>query len=184
MTVTTTVSGEGTSTIAITGTGSQTLVKGDVLTFGTAGGSGVYAVHPITKKVYPFLQQFVVQALNTASGGAYTGVSVSPAFYTSASKGLQNISQFPQSGMTVTILGSASTGYTQNLAFHKNAFRMVSVPLVMPKAVEFAAQETYQGITVAIIRAFDPLLRRMITRMDFLGGITADRPEWACRVWN
>lgn len=176
ITVTTTVSTEGAATIALTGTGSQTLLLGDVFTIGS-----VFAVHPITKKVYPFLQQFVVTANNTASSGSYTGVAISPAIYTSASKGLQNVDSFPQSGATVTLVGAASTAYTQNMFFHKNAFRMVSAPLIIPKAVEWAVQETYQGVSVSIIRAFDVLQRRMITRVDFLGGLLAERPEWAVR---
>lgn len=175
----TTTSSEGDSTIALTGTGSQTLVIGDVFTVGS-----VFAVHPITKKVYTFLQQFVVQNNVTASSGAFTGVQIIPSIYTATSNGLQNVNSLPQSGAAVTLMGAASTGYTQNMFFHKNAFRMVSVPLIVPKAVEWAVQETYQGVSVAIIRAFDVLQRRMITRMDFLGGFVADRPEWAARGWN
>jgi hypothetical protein len=52
----------------------------------------------------------------------------------------------------------------------------------MPKNAEFAAQETYEGITVSIVRDFDIKTRKMITRVDFLGGLVADRPEWACRI--
>ena len=177
LTVTTTVSVEGQATINLTGTGAQTLVAGDTFTI-----AGVFAVHPITKQPYPFLQSFVVTAANTASGGAYTNVAISPALYTSASKGLQNISAFPTSTSVVTLTGSASTTYTNNLAFHKNAFRMVSVPLIMPNAVEFAEQSTVDGITVSVIRAWDNPTRKMVTRMDFLGGLAADRPEWACKI--
>lgn len=177
----TNTSSEGDATIALTGTGSQTLKKGDVFTV-----ANVFAVHPIQKFAYQDLAQFVVLADNTASGGAYTNVSVAlmngKAMYTATSKGLQNIDSLPQSGAAVTLVGNASSALIQNLAFHKNAFRMVSVPLVMPEAVEFAYQETYQGITVAIVRAFDILQRRMVTRLDFLGGICAERPEWACRL--
>lgn len=172
----TTTSTEGDATLAITGTSSGTLKKGDIFTIGS-----VFAVHPITKVKQTFLQQFVVMADNTAVSTAYTGVKISPAVY-AASGGLQSVDSLPQSGAAIIMLGSVSTGYTQNLAFQKGAFRMVSVPLVMPEAVEFAEQETYKGITVAIVRAFDVLKRRMITRVDFLGGITATRPEWACRV--
>lgn len=172
----TTTSTEGDTTIALTGTGTQTLKKGDVFTI-----ASVYAVHPITKVKQSFLQQFVVTADNTASGGAYTGVAVSPSIY-AASGGLQTVDSLPQSSAVVTLVGTASTGYTQNLCFHRDAFRMVSVPLVLPEAVEIAEQETYKGVTVAIVRAFDVLKRRMITRMDFLGGFCATRPEWSCRV--
>lgn len=178
ITVTTTVSTEGAATINLTGTGSQVLKKGTVFTI-----AGVYAVHPITKKAYPFLQQFVVGADNTASSGAYTGVSVSPAMYTSASGGLQSVSAFPVSTAVVTLVGSASTSYSQSLCFHKEAFRMVSVPLIMPKKSEVAEQYTTEsGLTVALIRDFDVLKRRMVTRLDFLGGLAPVRPEWATRI--
>lgn len=175
-TITTTVSVQGQSTVAITGTGSQTLKAGDVFTV-----ASVYAVHPITKQTYPFLQQFVVTADATASGGAYASVSISPALYTTGS--LQNINRFPTASDVVTLVGSASTSYTQNLAFHKSAFRMVSVPLIMPKNAEIAEQYTTEsGFTLALVRDFDVLQRRMITRLDFLGGVAAVRPEWAARV--
>lgn len=177
ITVTTTVSSEGATTVSLTGTGTQTLKKGDVFTI-----SSVFAVHPITKQTYPFLQQFVVTADNTAVASSYTNVAISPALYTSSSGGLQNVSAMPTASSTVTLVGAASSSYTQNLAFHRNAFRMVSVPMVMPEMVEFAAQETYKGVTVAVVRAFDVFQRRMITRLDFLGGLAADRPEWSTRL--
>lgn len=174
----TTTSVNAASTLAITGTSGGTLKAGDVITI-----AAVFAVHPITKQTFPFLQQFVVTADNTAVSTAYTGVAISPTIYDATTgKGLQNVSALPQSGAAITVIGTASTAYTQNLAFHKNAFRMVSVPLIMPTAVEFAEQETVDGITVAIIRAWDQLTRKMVTRMDFLGGICSDRPEWACKI--
>jgi len=37
-------------------------------------------------------------------------------------------------------------------------------------------------VTVQFVRQFDVLKRRMINRLDFLGGISAVRPEWACRI--
>ncbi len=167
---------EGATTFGITGTSGGTLTAGTKFTV-----AGVYAVHPITKTVYPFLQQFTVTALNTAVSTAYTGVAISPAPYTSSSLGLQNVNRIPTSGDAITIVsGALSTTYQTGLAFHKNAFRMVSAPLVMPTAVEFAAQESYEGINVAIVRAFDVYKRTMVTRLDVLCGLTADRPEWAC----
>jgi hypothetical protein len=178
--VRTTVSTEGQSTLVVEGltTTTGTVTKGTTFTIDT-----VFAVHPITKTTLPNLQEFVVTADATADGSGYATLSISPALYTSASNGLQNISAFPVDGDTCNVkTGTASTGYTNNLAFHKDAFRMVSAPLVMPTKAEFAVQESYQGISVAIIRDFDVNTRKMITRLDFLGGITADRPEWACRL--
>lgn len=177
----TTTSVAGATTIALTGTGTQTLKAGQTFTV-----AGVNAVHPQTKADLGYLQQFVITADNTASGGAFTGVAISPTIYTSTSGSLQTVTRFPTASDVVTLGAgtgnTASTVYPQNLAFHKSAYRMVSVPLVMPDAVEYAAQETYEGVTVAIVRAFDVLKRRMITRIDFLGGFAATRPEWACRI--
>lgn len=173
-----TTSVNGATTIALTGTSGGTLTAGQVFTI-----ASVNAVHPQTKADLGYLQQFVVTALNTASGTAYTGVAISPTIYDATTgKTLQNVTALPQSGAVVTIVGSASTAYTNSLAFHTDAFRMVSVPLILPDAVEFAVQETYKGVTVAIVRAFDILKRRMVTRIDFLGGLSLVRPEWAVRL--
>jgi hypothetical protein len=108
-------------------------------------------------------------------------VAFSPAVYTTG--GRQNVSAFPTNGSAIVVVGATSTSYTQNLAFHKSAFRMVSVPLIMPKNAEIAEQYTSEsGFTIALVRDFDVLQRRMITRLDFLGGVAAVRPEWAARV--
>ena len=176
-TVTTTVSTEGATTIAITGTGTQTIAKGDVFTI-----AGVYDVHPITKATLPNLKQFVATATATAVAGAYT-VSISPAIYTSASTSLQNVSQFPTSTSVVTFLtGSASTTYQNSLYYHKSAFRMASVPLVMPDGLDMAAQETVDGMTIRVIRDYNVLTDQLILRLDFLGGLATVRPEWAVRA--
>lgn len=157
---------------------SAVIKKGSVFTI-----DNVYAVHPQTKTTYSgMLQQFVVTAdANESSGTAI--VSISPTIYSSASGSLQNVSALHADEAACTFIGSASTSYTQNLAYHRDAFRMVSLPLIMPKSAEYAEQRTVDGITVAIVRDFDIKTRRMITRLDFLGGLVADRPEWACRIW-
>lgn len=156
-----------------------TVKKGSVFTI-----AGVYAVHPQTKVAYPFLQQFVVTADATADGSGQATLSISPTIYSSASGSLQNVSALPADEAAITFVGAASTTYTQSLMFHKKAFRVASVPLVLPTAVEFAEQASEDGMNIAIIRAFDPLTRKMITRLDFLGLVVPVRPEWACRVTN
>lgn len=169
---------EGAETINIDalGAGTDTVTKGTVFTI-----AGVNQVHPITKVDLGVAQQFVVTADATAAGGAVT-LAISPSIY-AGSNGLQNVTALPADNAVVTFAsGAASTGFTQNLQYHKNAFKMVSVPLVMPTNAEVAAQETVDGITVAVIRDFDVMKRRMITRLDFLGGLSAVRPEWANRI--
>lgn len=174
-TVTTTISVQGQATIAITGTGSQTLKAGDVFTV-----ASVFRVHPITKTVTSDLQQFVVTADNTASAGAYTSVAISPAVYTTGT--LQNINRFPTSADVVTLVGALSTGYTQNIAFHSSAFRFASAPLVMPTNAMMAGQESAQGINLRVWQDPVILTDKVIARLDCLWGIAAVRPEWAVRL--
>jgi len=170
---------EGATTIHIDGltASTGTVTVGSVITF-----EGVYAVHPITKQAYPFLQQFTVVTGGTADGNGDLDITVSPAMYTSASGGLQNVSALPADGADVVFVGGAGQTSLQNLAFHKDAFRMVSVPLIMPQKAEWTVQQTYKGYTIAIIRDWDQMKRRMVTRLDFLGAISGVRTEWACRL--
>lgn len=172
----TTTSSEGDSTLALTGTSAQTLKAGDSFTIGS-----VFAVHPQTKQTLNYLQPFVVLANNTASSGSYTGVSVYPTIY-AGSGGLQNVNALPQSSAVVTLVGAASTGYNQNLAYHKKAFRVCSVPLMLPKGNHMAEQSTVDGMTVRVWMDSIILTDKMVLRVDFLGAFLAVRPEWATRI--
>lgn len=177
--VRTTVSSQGATDIVVEAltTTTGTVTKGTVFTV-----AGVYAVNPHTKEVSTDLQQFVVVDDETADGSGYATLTVSPAMYTTGS--LQNISAFPTDGAAITPVGAASTGYKQNLAFHKNAFRIATVPLIMPKNAEFAAMHSYKGMKFHVIYDWDQNKRAMVLRLDILGGLCAERPEWACRVPN
>lgn len=176
-TVTTTVSTQGATTVAITGTGTQTIKKGDVFTIGS-----VFAVNPQTRESTGSLQQFVATADATASGGAYT-VSVSPAIYTSG-QALATVDSFPQSGATVTFLGSASTQYPQNLLYHKDAIAFATADLVMPQGVDMASRQVHNGISMRIVRQYDINNDRMPCRIDVLYGYSVIRPQLGCRLWG
>lgn len=169
----------GMSTLGVDGVASgATITKGSVFTI-----SGVNAVHPQTKVDLGYLQQFVVTADVTETAGNSVTLSISPSIYYTTTDPRQNVTAAPvdETG-TLVFYGAASTNYTYSLAYHKDAYRMVSVPLVLPKAAEIAEQYTYKGMTVAIVQSWDVLKRRMITRIDFLGGFSPVRPEWACKI--
>lgn len=176
-TVNTTVSVQGTTSLAITGltTTTGTITAGEVFTV-----ANVYSVHPITKVSTGQLQQFVCTTLATADGSGNATLTVSPAMYTTGSQ--QNIDSFPQSTATCTPVGAASTAYQQNLTYAPSAFRFASVPLVLPDGVDMASQSTVNDITVRVIRDYLPLTDKMVMRIDVLYGFTVVRPEWACRV--
>ena len=176
-TVTTTVSSQGATTIAITGTGTQTIKKGDVFTI-----ANVYSVNPQTRESTGSLQQFVATADATAAGGAYT-VSVSPAIYT-ASQALATVDAFPQSGAVVTFLGSASTQYPQNLIYHRDAITFATADLVMPQGVDMASRQVHNGISLRVVRQYDINNDRMPCRVDVLYGYSVIRPQMAVRMWG
>ncbi len=177
-TVTTTVSAQGTSTIAITGTGTQTIKKGDVFTI-----AGVYAVNPQTRESTGSLQQFVVTADVQATGGAYASVSISPAIYTS-SVALATVSSFPQAGDTITFLGGASTQYPQNLVYHRDAIAFATADLLLPQGVDMASRQVHNGVSMRVVRQYDINNDRMPCRIDVLYGYSVIRPQMAVRLWG
>jgi hypothetical protein len=128
---------------------SATIEKGCVFTI-----DGVYAVNPVTKAVLPHLQQFVVRTAVTAhASGGTTTLSISPAIITSGA--FQTVSAAPADDAPITVVGAASTGYAQNLVFHKNAFALAVVPLVVPPAAVGVARESYKGLSVMLTPYFD-----------------------------
>jgi hypothetical protein len=177
-TVTTTVSTQGQATLNITGTGTQTLAVGDVFTI-----ANVYAVNPQTRQSTGSLQQFVVTEAATAVAGAYTGVKISPAIYTSANA-LATVDSFPQATAAVTFLGSASTTYPQNLIYHKDAISFATADLLLPNGVDMASRQVHNGISMRVVRQYDINNDRMPCRIDVLYGYSVIRAPMACRLWG
>jgi len=174
-----TVSTQGQSTISIDGgTGSATIAVGDVFTI-----AGVFAVNPQTRESTGSLQQFTVTAAATASSGAWTNVSISPAMFTS-DNALATISAFPQDGAVVTFLGAASTQYAQNLVYHKDAITFATADLLMPQGVDMASRQVHNGISMRIVRQYDINNDRLPCRIDVLYGYSTIRPQMACRIWG
>jgi hypothetical protein len=177
-TVTTTIAAQGANTINITGTGTQTLRRGDVFTI-----AGVFAVNPQTRESTGSLQQFTVLADATAAAGAYTGVQISPAIFT-ASNALATVDSFPQASAVVTFLGAASTQFPQNLVYHKDAITFATADLLLPQGVDMASRQVHNGISMRIVRQYDINNDRMPCRIDVLYGYGVIRPQMACRLWG
>lgn len=143
--------------------------------------AGVYQVHPESKATMSSLQQFVVTADVTATTTTAT-LAISPPIVISGAT--QNVNASPANSAAITVVGSASTGYGQNLAFHKDAFSFATADLILPQGVDFARREVYDGISMRIVRAYDINNDNLPCRIDVLYGYKTIRPQLACRVTN
>jgi len=177
ITVTSTVATEGQSTLGISFTGSsKTWNVGDVFTIGS-----VFAVNPQTRQSTGSLQQFTVTAV--ATGSSTATLSISPALYT-AGNALATVNSFPQAAAVVTMLGSANTGYPQNLVYHKDAISFATADLLLPQGVDMASRQVHNGISLRIVRQYDINNDRLPCRIDVLYGYAAIRPITAVRLWG
>lgn len=157
-------------------TGSRVLNQGDVFTL-----TGVYAVNPVTKATLPYLQQFVLRAGVTTDANAAnnTALTISPPIITSGA--FQTVSAAPADDAPITYLGTAATGYSQNMVFHKNAFTLCMVPLFKPNTGE-SSVVTNDGLSVRVWQADDITNNRAIWRLDVLYGKKAIDPRLATRL--
>ena len=177
ITVTSTVSTEGQSTLPISFTGSSKVWNvGDVFTIG-----GVFAVNPQTRQSTGSLQQFTVTAV--ATGSSTATLNISPALFT-AGNALATVNAFPQASAVVTMLGSALTSYPQNLVYHKDAISFATADLLLPQGVDMASRQVHNGISLRIVRQYDINNDRLPCRIDVLYGFAAIRPITAVRLWG
>lgn len=168
--------------------GTYTLKAGEIFTV-----ANCYSVNPETKQTNGSLQQWVATAdATTASTDGEFDILVEPQICTSASGVLQTVNSLPADGKTVIFMGkgtgaaadTAATVYPQNLAFHRDAFTLACADLVMPKGVDFAAREVYDGISLRIVRQYDINNDTFPCRIDVLFGWKTVRPRMACRIFG
>lgn len=149
---------------------------GDVFTI-----ANVYAVNPVTKATLPFLKQFVVTA--DANSGAATGpatLTISPPIITSGA--FQTVNSAPADNALLTVVGTGGTGYRQNMIFNKNAFALVTVPLVSPPGAVDVSRQSYKGLNVRVIPVYDGTNDVSSWRLDVLYGTKCIDPRQALRL--
>jgi hypothetical protein len=159
-------------------TDGNTLVPGDVFTI-----AGVFAVNPQTRESTGSLQQFVVQNTVTSASTEFLDVDFLPAVY-APTQALATVTALPAAGDVVTFLGAASTGYPQNLIYHKDAITFATADLMLPQGVDMASRKVHNGISMRIVRQYDINNDRMPCRIDVLYGYSVIRPQMAVRMWG
>jgi hypothetical protein len=149
------------------------LNAGDVFTI-----ADVNAVNPVTKADLGFAKQFTVISYSSNTLVFYPAMIWTGAF--------QNVAV--TSGVTdlntkaITAIGTAATGYKQNLVFHKNAFALVTVPLIDPPGAAEVSRQTYKGTSVRVIPVYDGVTDESAWRLDVLYGVKAIDPRRAVRL--
>lgn len=182
---------QGDSTTAIstltckwTSDGSGTLEKGTVFDI-----AGVYSVNPETGESTGQLQPFVVTEDATIDQTTFD-ISISPPILfnkngTTAKATVYSSTGDVADGSQITIRSGATAGnYTQNLAYHKDAFTLATADLIMPKGVDFSARESFDGISMRIVRQYDISNDSLPCRIDVLCGWKTTRPEMAVRIFG
>lgn len=157
-------------------TGSNNLNVGDVFTI-----AGVFSVNPQSRQSTGLLQQFVVTANFSNSGGLGT-ISISPSIV--ASGQFQNVSNGAAASSVITPLGGAATVSPMNLAFHRDAFVLASADLPLPRGVHMAERVSSKkvGLSVRMIQAYDVVNDIFPCRLDVLYGWATPYPQLACRI--
>lgn len=154
-------------TVSITGI----LKKGDVFTL-----ANVNAVNPVSKASTGALQQFTVTADANSDGTGNSTITISPPIIISGP--YQTVTAAPADNAAITVVAS----HAANLAFHKNAFALVTVPIELPDGAAFKARESHNGLSVRVVKQYDIDSDDDIIRIDVLYGVKTIYPELACRL--
>ena len=174
--VTTTVSTQGATSIALTVGSGLTVKAGDVFTV-----ADCFAVNPQTRESTGSLFQFVALADATAVS---TAIVVTVAAIYTAANALATVDSFPTAAKAVVFVGAASSQYAQNLVYHKDAITFATADLLLPQGVDMAARAVHNGISLRIVRQYDINNDRMPCRIDVLYGFSTIRPQMGCRIWG
>jgi hypothetical protein len=167
--------------------GATTLNKGDVYVL-----DGVNSVNPLTYASTGRLQQFVVTATTSDSGGNMTALPFSPPIITSGQ--LQTVDASPASGAGITVLGAtsktsgtlATTTSPQSFVYHPDAFAFVMADLIKPGAgaVSTPVSSKALGFSFRMVEQYQIGTDQNGTRLDMLIGAATLQARLASRVWG
>ncbi len=155
------------------------LSAGEIITI-----AGVYGLNPENQSSTGYLQSFVVTENCSSDSGGNVTIPIAPSIVLAGPQVVNGtVAASPANGAQVFLMsGAGSTAYPMNIAYHKDAFTLATADLEMPKGVDFAARETYDGISMLIVRAYDINNAQFPCRIDVLAGWATLRPELACRI--
>jgi hypothetical protein len=159
-------------------TAGTSINKGDVFKIGS-----VYAVNIRTKSKLGFQQQFTVISDSTVADGAgKASITISPPIISDTASPYQNVDAAPIDGATITLMGSGSGSYAQNLIFKPDAFGLTVVPQELPDGAPGASRATHKGFSVRVIPGYDIINNKSLWRIEALYGVSALDPRKSTRL--
>lgn len=161
--------GSNLTVTAITGT----FKKGDVIVI-----AGVFGVNPVTKQSTGELRQFALTA--DVSAGA-TPLPIYPPI-TPGNVAYGTVTASPAGGALITLVGGAGTTFRKNFVMDPSAITLATADLALPKNMDMAGRESYDGISMRFLRGYDVTNDVFVSRLDILYGYVAPRPEWGVTV--
>jgi len=168
------VPASGATTLAVTTT-AGTVPRGTIISI-----AGVYAINPQNRLSTGRLMQFVVTAdtVVTTSGT----LPIYPAYIPSGQFATCVGTPGSTAAITIHTGAVAAAGQSQNMAFHRDAFTLVTVDQELPGGVDFASREVYKNISLRIVRQYDINSNQLPCRIEVLYGTKTIYPELAVRL--
>ena len=163
-----------------TNTTSNSFNAGDVFTIASC-----YAVNPMSGESTGSLRQFVATTAALATDKTSTDSVVRVDFYPQMIETgpYATVNTIPVTMSKVWVEGITQRQHPQNLAFHKNAFALVMVPLQVPDGA-WASTATEDGYSCRVVKDYDIDVDSEIIRLDVLYGVKTIYPELACRIYG
>jgi hypothetical protein len=117
----------------------------------------------------------------TSDGSGLLQVTVATAAITAGQ--FQNVSAAPANSANISLYATNKTS-PQSLAFHRDAFTLVSADLPLPGGVDMAARASHKdiGMSMRVVRQYTINNDALPTRIDVLYGIAPLYREMSCRV--
>ncbi len=184
-----TAQGNGNTTLIFGGAGStngEGIGIGEVFTV-----AGLNNINPQSRQNTGVLKNFVVTATSNPGaslGGSTWVITFSPPIVSSGPYqnvvNANNSNNMSANAAVVWLTGTtvANIQAPENLAFTRDAFGLVMVPMEIPGGVDFAARETWRNISMRVIRDYDINNDVFPTRIDMLYGTSLYYDELAVRL--
>ena len=166
----------------------ETLKHGDIFTI-----AAVNSVNPVSGDSTGSLRQFVVDKNDVLDGaGEIAALEATPGtspYQLNSSLAVattylpyQNIDTLPQADAAVTVAGTTGQQYKVNMAFHRDCFGLVMVPIEIPASAAWKATVSHNGYTIQVLRYLTGDTYKETIRFDVLFGLKTLNPFLGCRI--